>query len=185
MSEVIPFPRVRRLAPAGQRVMTVGVGTALVATSGIPTGIVCVDDDMSLRYVPAWELGVRSEVADLWVAVRLPSAPHRRVIFETLAGDVVEQDEDDRLWMNGERLDDGAPVAIGGAADEREGPLRIGDPAAVLVASRDPLSFRFAVHVTPPILWIFEPPRLIARAPVLRGWLRAAHLLWLEQQGAA
>ncbi len=184
MTEIIPFPRVRRTASPGGRLLTVGVETGLVAVAGIPTGIVRMDSDVHVRYVPTWELTLRNETADLWVGSRSPTAAERRVVLETIAGDVLEQDGDGRLWMNSEQLDPGTLIEVGSAADTRSGPLCVGDAAAFLFGLHEVTVFRFTVHVTPPVLWIFEQPHTLARAPVLDGWTRAAHRLWRDQDSA-
>lgn len=181
MTEVIPFPRVRRAAPGSDRVLTVGVETGLVALAGIPTGVVRIDPDLRVRYVPEWELTLREETADLWIASRCAGAPDRCVVLETIAGDLLEQDDRGHLWLNAEELDPGALIAIANPEDERSGPVRVGDAAALLLGARDPSMYRFSVHVTAPVLWVFEQPRTLAREPVLDGWMRAAHVLWREQ----
>ena len=183
MSEAIAFPRVRRaLPPRGQRVMVVGVDPAIGAACDLPTGIYRMDQDMWLQYVSAWELHLRGEQPDFWIAPRLPSAPGRAVLAETIAGDVLEQDAHGRMWINAESADEGALVQCGGAAREREGELRLGEPAAFLLATRDLLAMRFSVHVTPPLLWIHEQPRVDPSELALCGWMRAAHRLWREQE---
>lgn len=184
MSEVIRFPRMRRADEVPhRRVLVAGVHADLVVASGIPTGLVRVDCDLSLRYVPAWELQVRGQTADLRIEPQASTGPDRHVVLETIAGDLLEQDDDGRLWINAEPMDDGVLVEVGSAGDERARLPRAGDAAALLLATREPTSFRFSIQVTAPVLWVYSAPIVIAEHPVFTGWLRAAHVLCREQSG--
>lgn len=182
MTEIIRFPRVRRPRRGPDHVLTVGVETG-IAVTGIPTGIIRMDD-FRVRYVPGWELTLRDGTADMWIASRSASAPDRRVVLETIAGDLIEQDDRGHLWLNAEELDPGVLISFASAAEERSGPLGVGDTAAFLVGVRESTAYRFSVHVTAPVLWVFEQPRALAREPVLDGWMRAAHVLWCAQVSA-
>lgn len=178
MAEVIEFSDVARRAI--RRVLVAAVDDGL--EKPLPLAPVRVDVDVAVRYLRTSEVLNAGHEPDLWIERHAPSAPDRRVLFETLAGEVVEQDERGTLWIDEAPLGPGALVSVGSAEHDSDRPLAPGDCAALLFMTREPASFQFAVEITAPILWVFEQPTTLAAAPVLIGWTGAARCLWLERE---
>ena len=174
---IIPFPswRVDRL----RRVLVAAVDDDLAGTlSPLP---VPIDSDVFIRYVRASEAGREGLDPDIWVSRPVPSAPGRRVLFETLASEVVEQAECGTIHIDGAQLDGGPLLRVGSAEHDREGPIVEGESAALLLVSRIGPSVQFRVTLTRPVLWVYEQPRLLIDTPVLIGWTGAAKSLWRER----
>ena len=174
---IIPFPR--RPVDANGHVFTVAVDDDLADT--LPAAVVPMGRDAAARYVLASEAVRDGLVPEYWLSRSEPSRPDRRVLFETLATEMVEQDERGAIWVDGELLDDGLLLRVGSAGHDREGPLVEGESAALLLVSRSGARVEFAVRVTAPVLWVYEQPRCLMDTPVLLGWTGAAQFLWRER----
>jgi hypothetical protein len=137
-----------------------------------------VDHQLALRYLAQWELEASGVSAHLKVEPIAPSASDRRVIAETISGEVIEQDREGCLWENGERFGDGQLISFCALPDQDELALRIGAPAGWLVAQRRDQSFRFAVYASSQLLWVFSEPDALGVVGTFTGWtLAARHLL--------
>lgn len=182
MAEIIPFPVVRHAVGTldARRVFTAGVDDELADV--IPLLAVPMDCAVAVRYVSASQIAREGLETDLWISRHAPNAPDRRVLFETLANEIVEQDERGALWIDDTLLDSGLLVSVGSAEHDREGPLAPGDSAALLLVSRSAQRYEFVVEITSPILWVFEQPGCLAGSPVLVGWTGAALCLWRERE---
>jgi len=173
----LPTPVIRRSEPI-DAVRVVGVASALDLARPVPHELVRVGPQIGLRYVPQWELDASRITAHLSVEPIPPSAPGRRVIAETVEGQVIEQDCAGGLWTDGERIGAGALISFCALPDEVEQELHLGVPAGWLLAERHDGAFVFSVHVSPRLLWVFALPRALGAAGTFSGWtVAAAHLL--------
>jgi hypothetical protein len=156
------------------RVLIAGVDAELEREHALPGRVIRVDRNLGIRFVGEDELAAAEIEPAFWLAPIAPGAPDRRVLFETLANEVVEQDEAGAIWVDDQRLLPAGLVSFGAAESQREGTLAIGEAAALLLMERQPGGCDLRVRVTPAILWIHALPRPLADGPVLDGWLEMA-----------
>jgi hypothetical protein len=171
---IIPFPRVRRLVQRhdARRVLIAGVEDALA--SDLPSDPVEMDADVSVRYVPGSELARRSLEPDLWIEGRAPVAPDRTVLLLTLADDLLEQDEDGRLWCNDRSLEEGILVDAGARPGMH---IAKGTTTALMSMHREREACVITIRVVGPVLWLFAEPRMLSPRPILEGWRTIAQEL--------
>jgi hypothetical protein len=179
---IIPFPGAWRGDAPARRLLRAVVDDDAVLE--LPVEPVAMDSGIAIQYVrPAADESASQ--ADFWITRQAPSAPDRRVLCETLAGEVIEQDLRGLLWIDGAAVDAGPLLRLGSADRDEEGPLVLGESAAFLLLAREGARYRITVEVTPPILWIFAQPRLLTDDRVLLGWTGLARCLRREQVESA
>lgn len=166
------------------RVWIVGVPDELMVGRSLPPQVVRVGSDLAIRYVAESELRAAGAEPSFWICPIAPGAPDRRVLFETLDNEVVEQDTRGQIWIDNELVLPRTLVSFGSADREREGDLVPGECAALLLTERQPGGWAVRVRVTTPIVWLFELPRPLARGPVLDGWLQMAARARRESRSA-
>jgi hypothetical protein len=160
-----------------QRVWLVSVADELKPERRLPTRLVRVDPTLALRFLPEWELVAARVIAPLRVGTEEPSAEGRRVLALTLADELIEQDPDGGLWLDGERLQAGPLVSFAALGPDWEQQLCLGRRTAWLLASRTADAFAFTVRVSEPLLWVFDNPRPLTSVPTFDGWINAARQL--------
>jgi hypothetical protein len=160
--------------PSIGRVLIAGVHAELQRQRALPNRVVRVDRYLGIRYVSEDELGASGIEPAFWLTPIAPGAPDRRVLFETLANETIEQDAAGAIWVDDQLLLPTPLVSFGGAESCREFALQIGECAALLLIERQRDGWDLRVRVTTPILWIHGLPRPIADGPVLDGWLTMA-----------
>jgi hypothetical protein len=160
--------------PAVARVLIAGVHAELLHERVLPDRVIRVDRNLGIRYVSEAELNAAGLEPAFWLAPIVPGAPNRRVLFETLANEVVEQDERSGLWIDDQPLLPAALASFGSAESRRELVLEIGECAALLLIESQPGGWDLRVRITTPILWIHDLPRPARAGPVLDGWLAMA-----------
>lgn len=159
-------------------VLLIGVAAELDLTK-VPSELVRVSHGLGVRYLPAWELAA-AELEPLdWVAPVLPSRPGRRVIAVTIDDEVIEQDGSGTLYGNGNRsVGRGALISYCGVRSQDEQELPLGERAGWLVGRMECGSFVLSVHVSEPLLWVYERPVVLGAFGAFGGWMvAAAHLL--------
>lgn len=133
-----------------------------------------ITDEHIVEYVPASSLQDPDSEADIWLGRYVPSAPGRKLFFQTLSGAVYESDGSGLVWRGGELVWT-EPLADFGVADTSErGLLRTGHPAALLFLAPVDDGWHARVRVTSPVLLVAHPPRLDRSVLVPRGWLGLA-----------
>lgn len=172
MNDLVPFPKVRAAAQARRRVLVAGVDDRLYGDRSERRTIVPMDEDMEIRYLPETLLAARDQEPDFWIGNHPATAPDRVVLFETLAGEVFEQDRAGRCFVNEEPVWSGPLRAFGLPATTEDGCLRLGESAALLFMASSTGGWDLHVEVTAPLLWVYEPPLVASLDDVLVGWLR-------------
>lgn len=153
------------------RVLIVAVEDALARRREVPTRVVRLDREVGARFVPEWELRASELEPTFWICEIAPSAPDRRVLFETLTSEVVEQDTADRLWLDDEPLLPEALIAFGSAESRWDGELVIGERAALLLGSEACTGWNIRLRLTTRVLWIHDLPLVRGRRVPLPGWM--------------
>lgn len=128
----------------------------------------------AVEYVPASSLEDPNTEADLWIGRYTPSAPGRRLFFQTVSGAVYEFDERGLIYRSGELVWSEPIADFGIAATNERGVLRIGHEAALLFLGPVDDGWHVRVRVTTPVLLVAHLPRLHWRSPIPRGWLALA-----------
>ena len=153
------------------RVLIIAVEDALARRRAVPTQIVRLDREVGARFVPEWELRASELEPAFWISEIAPSALDRRVLFETLTSEVVEQDSAGRLWLDDEPLLPESLIAFGSADSRWDGELVIGERAALLLGSETSTGWEIRLRRTMPVLWIHELPLVRGRRVPLPGWM--------------
>jgi hypothetical protein len=143
----------------------------------VPTDVVRLRPGVGLRYVPAWELAASGARAHLRIQPLTPSAPDRRVIAETLDGQVLEQDHAGSLWLDDTPLHGGPLLSFCALPDQCEATFGLSERAGLLLGDRSEGTFVFTVRVLPQLLWIHERPRMLGVVGTFGGWMLAASQL--------
>lgn len=175
MTQIIRFPGARRVfqKTGTDRLFVVGVDDWHV----VPAEPVRMDEDLSIQYVPEDEVIRAGIQPDFWIERPQTTDLDRSVILVTLADDVLEQDDDGRLWLNGDEFGSGFLVDCG-VAEPGDTPLTVGQPAAFLCMRRQGTACTMTVSVLGPVFWIFVVPTKLSPRPVLQGWRTVARELW-------
>jgi hypothetical protein len=158
------------------RVLIAGVDHTLTAIA-VPPRVVRFDRNLGIRYVTEAELTEAKLDPAFWIRPIAPGAPDRRVLFETLANETVEQDVRGQIWVDDQPLLPAKLISYGIASSgqEREHELEVGRRAALLLMERQPGGWDFRIRLTTPVIWIHACPRSTADGPVMGGWLGLAH----------
>lgn len=172
MNELVPFPKVRAAAQPRRRVLVAGVDDRLYRDRTERRTVVPMDDDMEIRYLPEALLASRDQEPDFWISDHPATAPDRVVLFETLAGEVFEQDRTGRCLVNEDPVWLGPLRAFGVPRTGEDGCLRLGEYAALLFHSSSEGGWDVHVEVTAPLLWVYDPPLVASLDEALAGWLR-------------
>lgn len=186
MGQITLFPgRVHiRPQPPIRRVLLVSVADELDRDRPVPTHLVPISHGTGLRYAARWELTAAGLDAHLLIDAVAPSQPGRRVLAETMSGELIEQDRAGALHCNGELVPGGTVVSFCSLPDEREQQLGLGQRVGWLVAERGRDAFLFSVRVSEQLLWIYEMPWILGAAGTFGGWMTAArHLMEKEIEG--
>jgi hypothetical protein len=134
-------------------------------------------------YVPASSLGDPDREADLWIGRYTPSAPDRRLLFQTVSGATYETDGRRRVWRSGALVHPGALVDCGVPRTDERGVIRRGEPAALLFMSGDRDGWHLRVRVTTPVLIVARIPASAEPFAPPPRWLRLARRLLAEGGG--
>jgi hypothetical protein len=153
------------------RVLIVGVEDALARRRAVPSRVIRLDRKVGARFVPEWELRASELEPAFWICDITPSALDRRVLFETLTSEVVEQDAAGRLWLDDQPLLPESLIAFGSAASRWDGELVIGERAALLLGSEARNGREIRLRLTTPVLWIHDLPFVRGRPVPLPGWM--------------
>jgi hypothetical protein len=143
----------------------------------VPTEIVRLRRGLGVRYVHAWELAASGARAHLRIEPLAPSAPDKRVIAETLDGQVLEQDRAGSLWVEDTLLLGGPLLSFCALPDQCEATLGLSEHGGVLLGERVGDAFVFTVRALPQLLWIHERPRMLGVVGAFGGWMLAASQL--------
>lgn len=172
MNELVPFPKIRAASQARRRVVVAGVDDRLYGDRTERRTVVLTDDDTEIRYLPEALLAARDQEPDFWIGNHPATAPDRVVLFETLAGEVFEQDRAGRCFVNEQPVWLGPLRAFGLPATDEDGCLRLGESVALLFMSSSESGWDVHVEVTAPLLWVYDPPLRASLDDQLAGWLR-------------
>jgi hypothetical protein len=153
------------------RVLIVAVEDALARRRTVPDRVIRLDREVGARFVPEWELRASELEPAFWISEITPSALDRRVLFETLTSEVVEQDTAGRLWLDDEPLLPEPLIAFGSAESQWDGELVIGERAALLLSSELPTGREIRLRLTMPVLWIHDLPLVRGCRVPLPGWM--------------
>jgi len=153
------------------RVLIVGVEDALARRRAVPSRVIRLDREVGARFVPEWELRATELEPAFWMCEITPSALDRRVLFETLTSEVVEQDGAGHLWLDDEPLLPESLIAFGSAESRWDGELVIGERAALLLASEARNGWEIRLRLTTPVLWIHDLPLVRGRRLSLPAWM--------------
>lgn len=153
------------------RVLIVAVDDALARRRAVPTCVVRLDREVGARFVPEWELRASELEPAFWISEITPGAFDRRVLFETLTSEVVEQDTAGQLWLDDEPLLPEALIAFGAVESRWDGELVIGERAALLLSSEQSTGCEIRLRLTTPVLWIHDLPLVRGRRVPLPGWM--------------
>lgn len=190
MGQITLFPRSRLAhasAPPVDRVLIVSVSNSLGRDRPVPSAMVRINDRLGLRYFAEWEIQAGRVTPDLQIVSIEPSRPDRRIIAETVGGEVIEQDRAGALWIDGERLANGALISFCTlAADSQEQELALGQRAGWLFGSREEEAFSFSVRACDHLLWMYQIPEVLGSPGTFGGWMIAAsHLTTRASDGGA
>ena len=180
MGQITLFPRAAVISPCVpvERVLVAVVDDALDQDRPVPACLVRLNDRLGLRYLPRWELDAAGMQPQLTITTLEPSKPGRRVIAETLAGEVIEQDRGGHIWIDDQRLQGGALVSFCALPSMDEQQLTLGERAGWLLADHQDDGFVFSVRVSGPVVWMHGVPRTLGVVGTFGGWMAAAvHLL--------
>jgi hypothetical protein len=160
--------------PQIAHVLIAGIHDTLIEQHPLPSRVVRMTHNLGIRYIGEAELAAAELEPAFWICPIAPSALDRRVLFETLANEVVEQDERGQIWIDDQLLIPRGLVSFGSADREREGEIRLGESAALLLAEHQEGGWAVRVRITAPVVWLFEGPRPISGVPILDGWMQMA-----------
>ncbi len=166
------FPSVAKSTP-GRRTVLVGVADALLERRSLPArGRVAVDDSsLVLQYVPESLLSEADLEPDIRIAV-----PRRDAccapLFLTLMGEMVQQDQALRLYIDG-ALQEPGPLRLFGSGQD-EGQLRLGRAAILVVGTQTSGGWRIRLGMSAPLLWVYSMPSVADPRPRLDGWMDEA-----------
>lgn len=127
-----------------------------------------------VEYVPAGALEHPDTEADIWLGRYAPSAPGRRLFFQTLSGAVYECDDAGLVWRGGELVWTEPLADFGVAGTSERGIIQTGRSAALLFMEPVDDGWHVRVRVTTPVLLVAHAPTLGGAVPVPRGWLSLA-----------
>jgi hypothetical protein len=176
MGQITLFPRARHQSRPGapvDEVMLVGVDAGL-CLADVPQELVRISDELGIRYLAEWELAAAELEPVSWVVPRLPSQPDRRVIAITIGDEVIEQDQSGSLRRDGRPIGEGALLSYCGVRSQDEQNLGLGERAGWLLGRMEAESFVLSVHVSEPLLWIYERPAVLGVLDAFNGWMLAA-----------
>jgi hypothetical protein len=137
-------------------------------------------DGVRVTYVPASSLADPDRDADLWIGRYEPSAPGRRLLFQTMSGATYEGDERRRVWRGGELVHPGALLDFGVPATNERGTLRSGESAALLFMTPRDDGWHLRIRVTSPVLLVAHLPAPADRFAPPPRWLKLARRLLAE-----
>jgi len=155
---LFPRPDTPVISATPAQIFVVGIEAALLVQRIVPGGVVRFDDRLGVRYLADWELEAIGLAPTFWIASPCASAPDRRVLFETLTGEIFEQDADGRLWLDDQPQLPGALMAFGSPTRREDGTLHLGEPAALLIGRRTVCGWEMRIHTTAALVWIHETP---------------------------
>lgn len=143
------------------------------------------DAGIGVEYVAASALADPARDADLWIGRYRPSAPGRRLFFQTLRDETFEFDTQYRIWRNAELVWTEPLVDLGTPSSGERGVLRTGEGAALLFAARVDDGWHLRVAATAPLVLVGQFPRLPGGAAIPNGWLTMVRPARREQVGGA
>lgn len=181
MGQIMLFPASPMRSAAApepvEEVLLVGVG-AEFDLGAVPESLVGVCDGLGIRYLAEWELHAADLEPAEWVPPSLPSRHGRRVIAVTIDGEVIEQDRTGALYGGGDRqLGAGSLISYCGVRTQDEQRLNLGERAGWLMSRMEAESFVFSVHISEPLLWVYEAPVALGPVGAFGGWMTAASQL--------
>jgi hypothetical protein len=168
------FPPSHLLRATPTRVLIVGVEGEQLERHSAPDAVVGFSADLGIRYVADWEVQASGRAPDFWIASACTDAPNRRVLFETITGELCEQDDEGRIWLDDQPLRPGALLGFGTPTRPEDGTLHLGEPAALLIGSVCVRGWQMRLYTTSALVWIHETPRPRPGATWPRGWLALA-----------
>jgi len=153
------------------RVLIVAVEEGLARRRAVPDRVIRLDREVGARFVPEWELRASELEPAFWISEITPSALDRRVLFEMLTSEVVEQDTAGRLWLDDEPLLPESLIAFGSVESRWDGELVIGERAALLLSADVRTGCEIRLRLTAPVLWIHDLPLVRGHHVRLPGWM--------------